>query len=231
MVYKVRLEKFEGPLDLLLSLIEAEELPITEVSLARVTEQYVTHLKTIEEKNPEELADFLLVAAKLLLIKSRVLLPSLDVGLDEEGMSLQDQLKLYKEYAEASKIIHKIILRHRFTYPRQKAPIQQGIFMPPQGLTSNKLASIFRDLLQLILPIAQLPKAAISRVISIKEKIEELRNLILSKAEVSFKSLLRASRGKTEVIVSFLALLELIKQKIVSVTQEELFEDIQVKKI
>ncbi|MBI2098877.1 segregation/condensation protein A [Candidatus Uhrbacteria bacterium] len=231
MPYKVRLEKFEGPLDLLLQLIESEELPITEVSLAEVAEQYVAHLQAIEEKNPEELADFLLVAAKLLLIKSRVLLPSLDLNLEEDGISLEDQLKLYKEYAQASKTVQAIIGKRAFSWPRQKAPLQAGIFTPPKGLNPGKLAAVFRDILRALAPVSKLPGAAISRAISIKEKIEELRRLILSKAQINFSQIMRGAKSKTEVIVSFLALLELIKQKIVNVSQKELFEDISVKRI
>jgi len=228
--YKIKLEKFEGPLDLLLQLIEANEMPITEVSLASVTEQYVFHIKNISDKNPEELADFLLIASKLLLIKSRTLIPSMDLGMEEDGISLEDQLKLYKEYAEASKMVHGIIIKHAFTYPRERAPLQKGIFMPPQGTVPKKLEEVFKNVLLMLAPIANLPKIAMQRVVSIKEKIEELRNIILSKAEVSFKSLIRGAKNKIEVIVSFLALLELIKQKIISVNQENLFEDIQIAK-
>lgn len=216
---------------MLLQLIESEELPISEIALAAVTEQYVSYLKKIEDKNPEEMADFLLVASKLLLIKSRVLLPEVDLGLDEDGMSLEEQLRLYREYAVLSKEIHKIIGRHRFAWSREKSPLQEGIFAPPPGLTLEKIKAAFLDVLQSIEPVIALPKAAIERVISIKDKIEELRSLIFSKAQISFAGVLRSARNKTEIIVSFLALLELIKQRTVSVAQGDLFEDITVTKI
>lgn len=230
-LYKVKLEKFEGPLDLLLQLIESEELPISEIALASVMEQYVSYLKKIEDKNPEEMADFLLVASKLLLIKSRVLLPEVDLGLAEDGMSLEEQLRLYREYAVASKEIHKIIGRHKFAWAREKSPLQEGIFAPPPSLTMEKIKLAFLDVLQSIEPVIALPKAAIERVISIKDKIEELRSLILTKAQISFSNVLRVAKNKTEVIVSFLALLELIKQRTVSVSQGDLFEDITVTRI
>src|SRR3989344_1840520 len=118
--YQVKLEKFQGPLDLLLQLIEAEELPISEVALSAVTEQYVKHLHSIEEKNPDELADFLLVASKLLLIKSRILLPEINFGAEEDGMSLEEQVRLYREYAVASREVHKMIGKHRFVFSRER---------------------------------------------------------------------------------------------------------------
>lgn len=231
MPYKVKLEKFEGPLDLLLQLIESEDFPITEVSLAKVTEQYVEHLQTLEQKNPDELADFLVVAAKLLLIKSRVLLPALEVGLEEDGFSLEDQLKLYREYAAASRRVGQFISKHRFAFAREKALFQTGVFAPPTGVTPKKLVAVFLDVLSALLPIMELPKSAVLRTLSIKEKIEELRSLILKRAETSFSAMIRGARNKTEIIVSFLALLELIKQKIINVSQENIFEDISIKRI
>lgn len=231
MIYKIKLDKFEGPLDLLLQLIESEDLPITEVSLAKVTEQYVEHLQTLEQKNPDELADFLVVAAKLLLIKSRVLLPVLEVGLEEDGFSLEDQLKLYREYAAASRRVGQFISKHRFAFAREKALFQTGVFAPPIGVTPKKLVAVFLDVLSALLPIMELPKSAVLRTLSIKEKIEELRSLILKRAETSFSAMIRGARNKTEIIVSFLALLELIKQKIINVSQENIFEDISIKRI
>lgn len=231
MIYKIKLDKFEGPLDLLLQLIESEDLPITEVSLAKVTEQYVEYLQTLEQKNPDELADFLVVAAKLLLIKSRVLLPALEVDLEEDGFSLEDQLKLYREYAAASRRVGQFISKHRFAFAREKALFQTGVFAPPIGVTPKKLVAVFLDVLSALLPIMELPKSAVLRTLSIKEKIEELRSLILKRAETSFSAMIRGARNKTEIIVSFLALLELIKQKIINVSQENIFEDISIKRI
>lgn len=231
MIYKIKLDKFEGPLDLLLQLIESEDLPITEVSLAKITEQYVEHLRTLEQKNPDELADFLVVAAKLLLIKSRVLLPALEVDLEEDGFNLEDQLKLYREYAVASRRVGQFISQHRFAFAREKALFQTGVFAPPIGVTPKKLVAVFLDVLSALLPIIELPKSAVLRTLSIKEKIEELRSLILKRAETSFSAMIRGARNKTEIIVSFLALLELIKQKIINVSQENTFEDISIKRI
>ena len=114
MTYFVKLEKFEGPLDLLLSLIEQEELSITDISLAKVTDGYLTAVRTAKEIEPEELADFLVIAAKLIFIKSRILLPGLEV--EDEGPSLEAQLKLYKDFVEASHTIEAMLKKKRFMF-------------------------------------------------------------------------------------------------------------------
>ena len=100
-----KLEQFEGPLDLLLRMIEEEKMDVTQVALSKVTDQFIQYLTGVEEKQPEELADFLVVASKLLLIKSRVLLPQ--VVLEEDGSDLEKQLRIYKEYFEKTKKFHK----------------------------------------------------------------------------------------------------------------------------
>src|SRR3989344_9196200 len=123
----VKLEKFEGPLDLLLQLIEREDLLISEVSLSSVTDQYLRAIRATKVP-PEDLADFLLVAAKLLLIKSRILLPQIDLGLEEEGIPLDVQLRMYKEFVEAAKIIAAKIKKKQFASVREKPPFQKGFF-------------------------------------------------------------------------------------------------------
>ena len=139
-MYQVKLEKFEGPLDLLLQLIEQADLDITEVSIAKVVEQFMIYLEQVEEKNPEELADFLVVAAKLLLIKSRALLPNLSLGDEDDGLNLESQLKIYKKYYDASKIIEKILAEKKVLFTREKIPVDvEVIFNPPESLTTEKL--------------------------------------------------------------------------------------------
>ena len=98
--YEVQVEKFQGPLDLLLQLIERDEMDITQISLAQVTEQYIGYLEEVEELNPEEVADFLVVAARLLFIKSRVLLPTLNLGGEEEVEGTRFTLR-YSEVRES----------------------------------------------------------------------------------------------------------------------------------
>lgn len=223
-----QLEKFQGPLALLLELIEGEKLAISEVSLAKVTEQYIKHVQSLPAIDPDDLADFLVVAAKLIYLKSKTLLPDLHLE-EEDGPSLEAQLRMYKEYVEAAKKIEELIRKKRFAFFREKMPIPEGFF-PPRTLVASRLRDIMQSVLQSVQPLLALPKKAMARVISIKEKIEHIRQMILEQATTSFRQVLRGAKGKTEVVVSFLALLELVKQKIVEAGQEKLFEDITIKK-
>ncbi len=228
-MYTVKLEKFEGPLDLLLRLIEEQKLDISEISLARVTDQYIEHLKEIQD--PGELADFLVVAAKLLWIKSKLLLPML--GPEEgEGCDLESQLKIYKEYLEASSRIHKIILKRNFTHVHDRLPIQRKeiIFNPPKWLNKFKLEKTLREILVSLEPIVNLPKAVLKKTISIQESITQIKNLIQKQIEVSFSSIIKNAKDKIEVIVNFLALLELVKQRVIAVQQDGVFKDINIQR-
>ncbi len=232
MSYNIKLEQFEGPLDLLLQLIEQNELDITQVSLAQVTDQYIKYLNQLEYLNPGMLADFLVIAAKLLLIKSKALLPYLKMDEEDEGEELEKQLKIYKEFLEASKVVNKILLKKRFAYAREKMPVTDiPLFNPPKSLTGEKLAKVFHEVLKDIEPIVNLPKKSLGRIISISEKINQIRDKILQKASINFEELVKNSKDKTEVVVSFLALLELVKQKSVSVIQKDKFSEIKIMKV
>jgi len=233
-VHKIKIEQFEGPLDLLLQLIEEQKLEITKVSLASVTEQYIEILnQSAQEQIPAaELADFLVVAARLLLIKSRALLPFLDWGEEEEGEELTKQLKIYKEYLEASKVITAMVAKKHFSFSRQKLLTGNEIeFSPPPKLTKDKLAATFLEVIRGLDPILNLPTEVIRKTINIQEKISQIRKRIYQQATTNFSEILREAENKTEVIVSFLALLELIKQRVVSVRQDKVFEDILIEKL
>ncbi len=228
----VKVHTFEGPLDLLLQLIEQEELDISQVALAEVTEQYLLALEKAEGIPADELADFLVVAAKLLLIKSRILLPQLAVEGAEEASDLERQLKIFREYLEASKGISKLIHKRKFTFGRGKpAVVIAETFSPPPNLDTKKLRELFLGVLREIEPVIALPKAVVERTVSIAEKIEVIRSLILDKAIVSFQNVMREAKSRTDVIVSFLAVLELVKQRTVIVTQHALFKDIAIQRL
>ncbi|MCG2686919.1 segregation/condensation protein A [Candidatus Parcubacteria bacterium] len=224
-----KLEKFEGPLDLLLQLIESADLDITEVSLSQVADQFMKYLAAVEDKNPEELADFLVVASRLLLIKSRILLPNLHIEDESEAIELETQLKIYKEYYEASKKIENILAEKKVLFVRNKIPIDiEVIFNPPKNLEGDKLKKIFLEVIKEIEPIIKLPKKSMLKVVSIKEKIEYIKNKILSGINLSFSDLIKESKTRTEVIISFLSVLELVKQRDVVVKQEKMFEEILI---
>lgn len=230
-MYTIKIEKFEGPLDLLLQLIEGEEMNISEISLAHIADEYILHLERIENLNPTEMADFLVIAAKLLWIKSKTLLPALGEE-ENDGYDLANQLKIYKEYRDASLTIHKMILKKRFTFVRERPPIAAGeiFFNPPAWLTKEKLVGVLREILSDLEPIVRLPRGIVKSTVSIGEKIQHLKDLIREKIEVKFHHLIAKAKNKVEVIVNFLAVLELLKQRHIVVTQEKMFGDINIKK-
>lgn len=232
--YKVKIEQFQGPLDLLLQLIMEEELDITQISLAKVTEQYIKHLEKVEEVYPEELADFLVVATKLLLIKSRSLLPYLEVDDDEEETDLEEQLKIYRQFHEAALLLEQRIDKKNFTYGRVDKRFKGAVepsFSPPEGLKSNALKTMFEEVLAKLEPVIKLPEKALRRALTLKERICHLQVHLEKEAQVSFQKIIGESKDKGEVILSFLAILELVKKEMVCVTQNQAFEDISIAKI
>lgn len=227
----VRLQQFEGPLELLLELIELEKLDITDIALSQVTEQYMSYLKQVSDTNPDELADFLVVASKLLLIKSRVLLPELVVE-GEDEVDLAMQLKMYKEYYDAAKVLHTRILKKHFSFSRQKPAVPiTPVFNPPKLLTAIGLKELFLEVLKEIEPIIDLPKDVVRRAVSLQEKIQSIQQLMIEKVNTNFSKLLKGSSSRMEVIVTFLALLELVKQRTVTLHQQELFDDIVIESV
>ncbi len=234
MSYSVHIEHFEGPLDLLLQLVESEKLEITNVSLMEVTEPFVKHVRAHQGSiPPEELADFLLVAAKLVYLKSKALLPDIHDPALEEGPDLETQLRLYKTYAEAARRLGEMVMTGNCSYSRTKRPmreVQMG-FVPPVGVTVAVLHQLYSRVLRRLEPFQHLPKAAIERVISLEEKIQQLGDRIRNTMKLSFHRFLSEAGSRGEAVVSFLALLELIKQRLVKVHQPNLFHDIHLERL
>jgi segregation and condensation protein A len=230
-IYKVQLEDWQGPLDLLLTLIEGQQLDITKISLAQVAEQFIEYMNQHPNLSPEQTADFLVVAAKLIYIKSKALLPTLDIE-GEEEYDLEKQLKMYKLYLEASKGMQKILRKKKFAFSREKLPTEalpQG-FYAPKGINIAKLKKYFESVLKRLPPVINLPKKMIEKVVKLSERIQHIKDLVLREACTSFNKLICDSKTKTEKIISFLAILELVKQKTIWVEQNKLFEDITLKK-
>jgi segregation and condensation protein A len=230
-----KLEQFEGPLGLLLSLIEKEEMDITQVSLARVADQYIDFIKSHENINPDEMADFLVVAAKLLLIKSKALLPFLYPEEEKEIEEFEEQLKMYQEFLEATKKIEKIIGKKKFMFPREfnrKAILANiNIFSPPKSLAKETMLMIFDDIINHISAPEKLDEEKLERKISIEEKILFIQKNLIERIKMNFSNLIKDAKTKTEAIVSFLALLELVKQREIFAEQDELFQDILITSI
>ncbi len=207
------------------------DIPV-ELALGEVTAQYIKFINTAGYIHPEEMADFLVVAAKLLLIKSRTLLDNLAPEEDEELEELERQLKMYKEFIEASKAIGKMAAGKRFTYSRKVAVKSlDPTFSPPKGLVKEQLLEVMRIVLQKLEVVQKLPKKLIDRTITIGEKISKIKSLISEKIEFGFYELIGNKANKTEKIVGFLALLELVKMRIINISQGDRFGDITVHRL
>lgn len=233
MAYHFRLEKFEGPLDLLISLIEKEKLDITQVSLAQVADQYLTYIRDEEALSLENLSAFLTIAARLILIKSRALLPVLDFS-DEEEEAMEDleyRLKAYRLFREASQTLGAMFLRSRGAWAREGYLGTQVVFYPPKDITAGALHDHFVDVLGDIPVFDILPEKEIASIITLEEKILSLQQSLSLRAESSFAEIVGEARDRVEVIVSFLAMLELIKQRFIHVEQEQYFSEIRIKRL
>ena len=231
MSYSVKLEQFEGPLDLLLELIEQESLDISQISLAKCTDGYLEYVEAHQDIPAEELADFLVVAAKLLFLKSQILLPFLNLEEPESEGDLESQLKIYREYLEASKSIEAAIGRRRFLFVHDRLPNVEMGFAPPKKLTTAQMGDMFRAVVARLEPVFKVPAAVIERTISIHDKIRQIRDILRQAERLSFREVLASATSRTEIVVSFLAILELTKQRSVSISQTGQFSDILIERI
>ena len=232
MAYHIRLEQFEGPLHLLLSLIEKEKLDITQVSLAKVADQYLEYLRQEESLSLADLSSFLTVAARLILIKSRALLPVLEFS-DEEEESMDDleiRLKEYRRFREASGTLATLFARRQNARTRESFLGTQVVFYPPQGLTALDLRTHFINVLGDIPLFETLPEKEIAAIVTLEEMIFSLQNMLAERVQASFVELTHRAKDRAEVIVSFLAVLEMVKQRIIFVEQERFFSDIFIKR-
>ncbi len=229
---KVKLQQFEGPLDLLLSLIEEQKLDITKIALAQVTEQFLGYIKQLEQIDPTALADYLAIAAKLLVIKSKAILPTLEVLQedDDKEEDLAAKLLLYKQFKEAAKYFKKIEARQQQSFTRTLIFSERINFWPDPEVSTEVLHKNIRTVLQSLKELDNLPKAKIKEAVSIQEKIDQLQVQLSHQIETKLSDVLAKAKNKGEVIITFLALLELIKQKMFTVDQEALFTDITIKK-
>lgn len=234
MSFTVKTPAFEGPLDLLLDLIEKRKLFINDISLAKVTDDFISHVKILGESNSGlamgESAHFILVASTLLLIKSKSLLPTLNLTDEEQGdiNDLEIRLKIYKRVKEASVGIQKLFGKE-IIFGQSHGQIVTPVFAPDPEFTLNRALISLKDLINRLPKKESLPKHVVRKVISLEDMIGTLTSRIQNQLRMSFKQF--ASEHKAErvnVIVSFLAMLELVKQGVVHVSQEKEFDDIHM---
>ena len=232
--YQVRLAVFEGPLDLLLHLIEQHELDITAISLAQVTDQYLDYLRILETARADDLAEFIVVAARLMLIKSRALLPQppkADEQDDDIGDDLVRQLVEYRRFKQIAQFLSERTETGAHMYPRT-VPVSS--FTPKLDLgqvTLDDLIAALQSMLQAESPETEPSLDIVPNSVTIAEKIEVIQALLGAESPdrtLTFHSLLADTASKIEVIVTLLAILEMIRRHRITVSQEHPFGEILI---
>ena len=229
--YKVQTPVYEGPLDLLLNLIEHAELDITTVSLASVTNQYLAYINSMEQLNADEISAFLVIAAKLIQIKSEALLPRppvLDMGEEDTGQALVDQLKLYKRFKEIGGWLYAREQVNLRTYLRVAPPPKVEPKLDLSNITLERLVKAAEE--AFAKEKAKKPLATVISAprVTIREKIDMITKMMKDVERSSFSVLVKDSTSRLEIVVTFLAMLELIKRYRVQAHQEGLFTDIEL---
>ncbi|MEK7116588.1 MAG: segregation/condensation protein A [Patescibacteria group bacterium] len=229
--FKVRVGDFEGPLELVLELIEKRKMHISDVSLSQVADEFIEYIKSFEEFPMADSADFILVASTLLLIKSKSLLPNLALT-EEEQVSIEDlekRLAVYKKYKELSASIGKMFGNFLYFAKEKKKSV---IFSPTPDISLLSLKNaLYQALQNMPEKIEELPKVMVEKIISLEEMISKLSERIEKSLKTSFKNFAEVGKAeKINVIVSFLAMLELVKQGLVRVSQDKHFEDISIER-
>ena len=232
MTYQLTLEKFSGPLGLLLNLVEEQKLSINEISLAEIAEKYIAYLKSLEEIPKEELAAFLVIASTLMLIKSRSLLPGVKLTEEEETdiKELEQRLKTYQFFKELSQYIRELSKTDRHLFGREAYVGMRSVFFPPEGLTAADFKKIMDEILEAVPKTEKLPEGTLGKMISIEDKMTEIQERLNQMLAMTFDELKNSAKEKIEVIISFLAMLELVKQGWLILDQQKLFGGISLKK-
>lgn len=232
--YTIDLPAFAGPLDLLLHLIERQELDITAISLARVTEQYLAQIEALKKDRVEELIDFLVVGARLVLIKSRALLPQ-EPTTGEDGEEEEDpaealirQLRRYRRFKQSASWFSEREKQGLRTYLRVAPPPKLQGRLDMSGVSLEALIEAVRAVLERAANLEESVSVARPRQLTIQDQIRRLRHRVRSGSTLAFEELLSETATRSEVAVSLLAVLELVKRREVSAAQETLFGPIVI---
>jgi len=232
--YRVHTPVYDGPLDLLLQLIEHAELNITTLALAQVTDQYLAHMRQMQEQNAAEVSGFLVIAARLLQIKSAALLPRPAIeqpAVEEEdsGEALARQLITYKRFKELAAGLAQRDADGLRTYLRvAPPPIKVEAKLDLSGITQHDLIQAAREIFFSKPDLPALSRVVAMPRVTIREKIRTIVDLLRELGNTPFRFFLKQRGDRLEIVVTFLAMLELIKRQVVAATQSEIFGEIEV---
>lgn len=227
--FSIKTAIFEGPLELLLELVERRKLLINDISLATVTDEYIRYVSEMQEMSLPNTAQFINLAATLLLVKSKSLLPILDLTEDEEVSidDLEERLRQYQIIRNAAEVIQNLFGKSNLYAPQFALPTTP-IFVPDEYCSlinlHSAIAGVINDLPKKTIPT----KAQVKVVISLEEMMQKLQTRITQKMQTRFSELCGDETEKKVVIVGFLAILELFKQGNLLIKQEGRFSDIEI---
>ena len=233
MSYKIKLEMFEGPLDLLLYLVKKDHLNIYDIPIAQVAEQYLQYINLMQLLDLNIAGEFLVMAATLMQIKSKMLLPAEETAAEEEREDPREELMRrlleYEKFKEIAETLRQKESDQKEVFKRPRAEIEKEI-PPDKGVYFE--AGIFDLINAFSAALKDVPKEVFYEVIkdefTIEEKIHEILHLLLVKTSVCISELFNKAKNKIEIIVAFLAILELVRLKEIIARQKELFKDIEI---
>ncbi|MBU6214643.1 segregation/condensation protein A [Patescibacteria group bacterium] len=228
MPFHIKTEQYEGPFEVLLDLIEARKLLVNDFALAHITEDFIQHVRAQEAFPVEETANFIQIAATLLLIKSKSLIPDLILSEDENAdvEDLKRRLEAYEKVREAAREFARLFGERILMPSGERAP--EPFFSPARDFSKGALAEALRRMLAAREAVERLPEARVKPIVTIEEMMDRLAKRVQSAMTLSFKDFAGDVREKVEVIVSFLALLELVKQGAVAAEQYGPHGDIRI---
>ncbi|MEK7635771.1 MAG: ScpA family protein [Patescibacteria group bacterium] len=229
-VYQLKTEKFSGPIEKLLELIEEKKMEITELSLAEVVADFLNYLKTIEKKEPRMLADFIVVASRLILIKSKALLPTLELNEEEKEdiKDLEERLRRYAEFKPSMAIFKKLFEVNNFSVSRQFLSNHEPIFYPADNFNVSSMQSAMKSIFEIFSQLTIETKKIEPELIKLEDKINEIIKKIES--GIAKFSDVTKEKSRREIVILFLALLHLLKEQLIKVEQNEGIGDIIIKK-
>ena len=237
MPFTIKTDSYEGPFEVLLDLIEARKLLVNELALANITEDFIQHVRAQEAFPIEETANFIQIAATLLLIKSKSLIPDLILSDDENGdvEDLKRRLVAYEKVRDAARELTRIFGKSMMVSTGERLP--EPVFAPSRDLSTTVLAEALARVLAAREVVEELPTASVKSLVTIEEMMDRLPTRVQSAMTLSFKDFHSGTKdpstgfgaGKIEVIVSFLALLELVKQGAVAAEQWDTYGDIRIR--
>lgn len=226
--FTIRTDGFEGPFELVLDLIEARKLLVNDLALADITEDFITHVRAQETFPVEETANFIQIAATLLLVKSKSLIPDLALT-DEENADVEDlkrRLEAYEKVREASRELARFYGKTVMVKEGERPA--EIVFAPSRDLSAGALAEALARVLAARETVESLPETRIKPLVTIEEMMDQLAKRVQSAMTISFKDFAGGDKEKIEIVVSFLALLELIKQGAVAAEQYGTHGDIRI---